>query len=268
MKISIITVNLNNADGLRKTIDSVINQTYTNIEHIIIDGGSTDGSVDVIKEYEPEYKNKQRHLYWVSEPDKGIYNGMNKGIDRATGDYLLFLNSGDYLVADDVIEKFVGFKPVEDIVYGDQYIYIENEEKLITWHNSPKILDTKNIFGPLPHQSMFFKKQIFSMYGAYNEDNRIVSDWEYYLRLFLLTNSTFRKIDMYISIFEDNGLGTVNVDLRNSEREKVIKRLPIGVLELIDIKNRYNDLMFSRPVKLAIMVSNFYKKIKIMLKNE
>src|SRR5690554_5493394 len=97
LKLSIITVNLNNAEGLRKTIDSVINQTYTHFEHIIIDGGSTDGSVEVIKEYEANYKERGIHFYWISEPDKGIYNGMNKGIKEAKGEYCLFLNSGDQL---------------------------------------------------------------------------------------------------------------------------------------------------------------------------
>ena len=89
MKLSVITINFNNRDGLRKTIESVVNQTYNDFEYIIIDGGSTDGSVDVIKEY------ADRIDYWVSEPDKGIYNAMNKGIDVAKGEYCIFMNSGD-----------------------------------------------------------------------------------------------------------------------------------------------------------------------------
>ena len=254
MKVSIITINFNNLEGLKKTVKSVISQTYHDIEYIIIDGASTDGSADYVKE------NKEYFNYWVSEPDKGIYNAMNKGIDHATGDYLLFLNSGDYLVDENVIEKFVSFDPVEDIVYGDQYI--DDNGSLITWYNSPEVLNTKNIFGPLPHQSMFFRNHVFSKYGKYREDNRIVSDWEYYLRLFLLTNTSFKKINMYISIFDYDGLGTVNVDLRTVERKKVVERLPKGVLELIEIKEKYNDLLLSRPVKLAIIISDFYKGIK------
>ncbi len=89
MKLSIITINKNNAYGLRKTIQSVINQTYSNIEYIIIDGASTDGSIDVIKKFEDKID------WWASEPDTGIYNAMNKGIKIATGDYCQFLNSGD-----------------------------------------------------------------------------------------------------------------------------------------------------------------------------
>ena len=101
MKLSIITVNLNNAVGLKKTICSVINQTFLDIEYIIIDGGSLDGSLEIIKEYE------KKITYWVSEPDSGIYNAMNKGIMHANGEYLQFLNSGDWLVNDSIIEKFL-----------------------------------------------------------------------------------------------------------------------------------------------------------------
>ncbi|MFT4805390.1 MAG: glycosyltransferase involved in cell wall biosynthesis, partial [Psychroserpens sp.] len=101
MKLSIITINFNNAVGLKKTIESVVNQTSNDFEYIVIDGGSNDGSVDVIKEYEAKVS------YWVSEVDKGIYHAMNKGILLAKGDYLEFLNSGDILVNETVIQKII-----------------------------------------------------------------------------------------------------------------------------------------------------------------
>ena len=113
--ISIITINLNNKDGLKRTIESVINQTkFDIIEYIIIDGGSTDGSVDLIKQYQDKIS------YWVSEKDTGIYNAMNKGIDASTGEYSLYLNSGDYLYTNDVIEKIMD-KLDKDIVYGNEW---------------------------------------------------------------------------------------------------------------------------------------------------
>ena len=99
MKLSIITINFNDAKGLEKTIQSVINQTYKDFEYIVVDGASTDGSVDVIK----KYSNKLTH--WVSEPDTGIYNAMNKGTRMASGEYCLYLNSGDFLADNDVLEK-------------------------------------------------------------------------------------------------------------------------------------------------------------------
>ena len=98
MKLSIITINRNNAEGLRKTMESVLSQTYRDMEYIVVDGASTDQSVNVIKECVNQLKNEDRRmkLDWMSEPDTGIYNAMNKGIKKATGEYLLFLNSGDW----------------------------------------------------------------------------------------------------------------------------------------------------------------------------
>ena len=112
MRLSVITINYNNAEGLRKTLASVASQTYPHIEHIIVDGGSTDESVDVIREYESSlvlspHRLISSRLKWISEKDKGIYNAMNKGIRMATGEYCQFLNSGDMLAADDVTERMM-----------------------------------------------------------------------------------------------------------------------------------------------------------------
>ncbi len=112
VKLSIITVNLNNSAGLRKTIESIVKQTFKDFEYIIIDGGSTDGSAEVIKEF------ADKITYWVSEPDKGIYNAMNKGILHAKGEYLLFLNSGDWLADDDLLSKVFCEPRTADIIYG------------------------------------------------------------------------------------------------------------------------------------------------------
>ena len=123
MKLSIITINYNNAEGLRKTLASVASQTYADIEHIIVDGGSTDGSVEVIREYEQSLASRlsplASNLKWVSEKDTGIYNAMNKGIRMATGEYIEILNSGDILVADDVTERMMAaLKTHQCKVYG------------------------------------------------------------------------------------------------------------------------------------------------------
>jgi glycosyltransferase involved in cell wall biosynthesis len=112
-KLSIITINYNNADGLQKTIKSVISQTFKNFEYIIIDGHSSDKSIDVIKE------NENYFAYWCSEKDRGIYDAQNKGIQKAKGDYLLFLNSGDCLENEKVLEKVFALTPKEDLLYGE-----------------------------------------------------------------------------------------------------------------------------------------------------
>ena len=110
MKYSIITINYNNADGLRRTIESVVSQTYADYEYLIIDGGSTDGSVNAIKEYEDKIS------YWVSEKDGGIYNAMNKGVKVAHGEYLIFMNSGDVFYNDRVIERIESSQRTDDII--------------------------------------------------------------------------------------------------------------------------------------------------------
>jgi glycosyltransferase involved in cell wall biosynthesis len=116
MKLSVITINYNNCDGLRKTIESVVSQTFTDFEYIIIDGGSTDGSVDVIKEY------AGRIDYWVSERDRGCYHAMNKGVKVAQGEYVIFMNSGDSFYTNDVIDAFVKENPTEDVLCGDMFL--------------------------------------------------------------------------------------------------------------------------------------------------
>ena len=115
MKYSIITVNYNNKNGLEMTIKSVLGQTCKDFEYIIIDGGSTDGSVEVIKKY------ASRIDYWVSEPDKGVYNAMNKGIRKATGDYLNFMNSGDAYHSTSALEIIAGLHSDDDIIIGGYY---------------------------------------------------------------------------------------------------------------------------------------------------
>jgi len=126
-KLSIITVNLNNAEGLRKTIESVVSQTYTDYEYIIIDGGSTDGCVEIIKQYEDKI------TYWVSEPDKGIYNAMNKGILKAKGEYCQFLNSGDWLIKESILHDIFSILPIADIIYGNE----QTEKGIRTYPENP-----------------------------------------------------------------------------------------------------------------------------------
>ena len=119
MKFSIITVNFNNKEGLHNTIKSVINQTFRDFEYIVIDGGSTDGSIDILKKYD-KYIN-----YWISEKDSGIYNAMNKGISKANGEYLNFMNSGDCFYALDVLEKVSKYGYTSDFIVGKDYHYNE-----------------------------------------------------------------------------------------------------------------------------------------------
>ena len=148
LKLSIITINYNNAAGLKKTLDSVASQTCTDFEHIIVDGASTDGSVDIIREYENTLASclspLASRLKWLSESDTGVYNAMNKGIKLAKGEYLLFLNSGDYLVEESVLDKVFANDCVADILCSrcnvsdkGRVVWTSNPPKNITFGFSP-----------------------------------------------------------------------------------------------------------------------------------
>ena len=224
MKLSIITINRNNAEGLRKTIGSVVSQTFKNVECIIIDGASTDGSVDVIKEFENAI------TYWISEPDSGIYNAMNKGIVKASGDYLLFLNSGDYLYNSDVLRKFIESDYDEDVIYGNIRCDFGNGVEVRSYYGEVTLRtfveETINHSG-----CAFIKKELFDKYGLYDEKLKIVSDWKFFLVAIGLGTASVRHVDYVISVFDTNGISNNQVELASNEREKVLKEmLPFRLL--------------------------------------
>ena len=168
--LSIITINRNNALGLENTIKSIENQTYKNFELIIIDGNSTDESVNIIKQHLPIVN------YWISEPDKGIYNAMNKGIAKAIGTFCLFLNSGDCLAKNDSLEVFSkNLTENIDIYYGN--IKYENDLKEYIFNDQLSILDFVN--DSIGHGASFIKTNLFKEFGNYNEENKIIINIRY-----------------------------------------------------------------------------------------
>lgn len=227
-KISIVTINYNNAVGLTSTLKSVINQSFTNYEYIVIDGGSTDGSRQIIEEYASYLS------YWVSEEDKGIYHAMNKGICKAKGQYILFINSGDYLepeILAEIEHELTG----EDIIYGDLYFIFENKGRRLQRYDTP-LTATRFLSSDfsLPHPASFIKRKLF-LDGMYNEDYRIVSDWEFFIKNIILKDCTTKHISIGVSNFLDGGISSTNPDLTKEERQKVLKDLfPPKV---------YNDLL-------------------------
>ena len=210
MKYSIITINYNNRDGLEKTILSVINQTCQDFEYIIIDGGSTDGSVDVIKKY------AYRIDYWVSEPDKGIYNAMNKGILQAHGEYLNFMNSGDCFYNNNILNQFKD-RCDADIIYGN-----------VLWGNvlhtyPPNMSFHEFCIHGYNHQSTFFNAKIFTKY-LYDEDLKIVSDWKLFALVLLDKAFIIKHVEEIIAIFDMNGISS-NREKREEETQSVLKEI-------------------------------------------
>ena len=282
MIISIITINYNNAEGLRRTLASVAAQTYHDIEHIIVDGGSTDGSVDVIKEYvrnvermndeiivRDEARKERMNVIWSSEPDKGIYNAINKGIEIALGrrivnadhttssnslndnrstlnelqsDYIQILNSGDILAADDVTERMenalhsfirstLNDKIDVPILYGNMIKKDYTTGKILGKSGVVEYSLRNYYSSTMNHDCCYIRRDLFDIYGLYDENLKIVSDWKWFLQAIGLGNVKPKYVDIDVTIFDASGISETNLELRNKERRQVLEEvLPPAIL--------------------------------------
>ena len=226
MKLSIITINLNQCAGLRETLASVAAQKFTDYEHIIIDGGSTDGSVDEIRAYErgscrDACRDSCRLKFWISERDTGIFNAMNKGLPHADGEWLLFLNAGDSLHDADVLSDVFNAEHDADVVYGDLTGSGLRRGKHMSF---PANLTLPFLYiASLPHQGAFIKRVCFNG-RCYDERFRIVSDWAFFLRLFL-EGCKFTHIDRTISRFNLDGVsGQARMQRAHRRERKTVLR--------------------------------------------
>lgn len=217
MKISIITINYNNKAGLEKTIDSVRSQTDKNFEYIVIDGGSDDGSVEVI------HKNEDIVDIWVSEHDKGIYNAMNKGVNRASGEYCLFLNSGDFLHAPDVMEKVLVENLESDLIFGRvENFFPDGKKKLYVPRNEMTLMWV--IRTGIHHAGSFIRTSLMKKY-PYDESLKICSDRKFFVQALILDNCTFQNLDFIVSDFEMGGVSNTDNSLTISEYWQVMEDL-------------------------------------------
>jgi glycosyltransferase involved in cell wall biosynthesis len=202
MKLSIITINKDNIAGLKKTLSSVVGQTCKKFEWIIIDGASTDGSGDAIKSCESDIS------FWISEPDTGIYNAINKGIRIATGDYCLFLNSGDYLINTHVINDLfneLAETELADIYYSDM---ITSDNEYVAY---PVNLDLNFlIVNCISHQNSIIRKELFVRHGYYTEKRNLASDREFWIKAMYLYKAKFKHLNTMISVYDRTGDSAVN----------------------------------------------------------
>ena len=186
--LSIITINFNNNNGLQKTIGSVLSQSFEDFEWIVIDGGSTDGSRELIEQYQDSMS------YWCSEPDRGIYHAMNKGVAQAHGDYCLFMNSGDCFYDKDVLGRVVNSSAIEDIIVGK--VSIDKYDHII----SPPPLNGLTLYhlysGAIPHQGAFIRTVLLRKY-PYDENLKISSDWKFFVQTLILDNCSIRILEDY-----------------------------------------------------------------------
>ena len=240
MKFSIITINFNNRNGLQRTIDSVVSQDCRDYEWIVIDGGSNDGSREIIEQ------NHSLFSYWVSEPDGGVYDAMNKGIRVAKGEYCLFLNSGDAFARAKVLGEVAKINDGRDIIAGQ---VTETTGKKIV---PPPSLHFRFLYhNNLPHQGEFIKRDLFETLGLYSTDLRILSDYEFNIKAAFRPVS-YLKIPMNVSIVEAGGMSMTMSDRICAERKIIFGRLlPKSVLE--DYEYWLNPESFSNPVILRLI---------------
>lgn len=213
MRYSVITINYNNKDGLIRTINSVICLSNKDHELIIIDGGSTDGSVEVIKQHATST------TYWVSEKDNGVYHAMNKGVAQAHGDYLIFMNSGDCFHSPDVLNDIVNYQ--EDIICGK---VLKGDFTKPSGHNKPTITLVDLMRRSLPHQAMFIKRELLINH-PYDEKYMILSDWKFCIQAIVFDNCSFRNIDTIVADYDTSGISTNSNGLLPKERELILKEM-------------------------------------------
>ncbi|MDI9341243.1 MAG: glycosyltransferase family 2 protein [Sediminibacterium sp.] len=198
LRLSIITINFNNAKGLDKTLRSVINQSCGSFEYIVIDGGSTDDSIRYLELY------SEAIHYQISEPDTGIYHAMNKGIKAATSQYLLFLNSGDYLAAPDVIEKILPQLDSTAIVYGNLILSGEDKTQTVISPSSFGVYEL--MLSTIWHPTAFIRRDLFLRYGLYNEELSITADYEFFIRCIVRYKQKTKHISTIITVFDLGGV--------------------------------------------------------------
>lgn len=213
--ISIITATYNSAETINDTIKSVLCQTNKDFEYIIVDGGSTDETIDIVKSYESEFSGK---LKWVSEKDKGIYDAMNKGIKMASGDIIGILNSDDYYTSDDILQTIAdAFKCQNvDAIYGDIHFIKDGvPDKCVRYYSSRLFSPFWLRFGFMPaHPSFYCKRDVFDKSGLYRLDYKIGSDYEMMVRLFRKHKISSRYVPKDFVTMRTGGASNSNLQSR------------------------------------------------------
>lgn len=259
--LSIITVNFNNNIGLKKTLESIKQQSYTNYEHIIIDAGSTDGSKATIE----NYKKETPHLtYWVSEPDKGIYDGMNKGIKQAKGEYLYFLNSGDYLQKD--ILSQIPFDGTQ-YIYGDMLLIEEKGKRERIAPDYPTVQFF--FYDSLSHQSCFIHRSLFAN-RIYDIHYKIISDWAHSVQSIIMEKCSYRHLPFIISQCDGTGISSTYINVQSERikwlKENLSEQLYTTIIDAIE----YNGSSFKPLIPRMNLTKRFqyraYKFVRLWFK--
>ena len=258
MRLSIITVSLNNVVGLKRTVASVLQQTSRDFEYIVIDGGSTDGTLEFLQQ------NITTFSYWVSEPDEGIYDAMNKGIKVAQGKYLLFLNSGDTFYANNTLEQFEEeLKVPADLIYGNLQI-MRPDDGIKFIHTYPEKLDFDFFkITSLGHPATFIKRKLFHRYGDYRTDLSIVADWEFFLRTICFHNCSYVRVSKVVATFIEDGISS------QADYQKVhVQQRNTVLSEQFEAVNYHYDKLIENSKSLRAKVNNLDKRLDLLQTNK
>lgn len=218
-KLTIITINFNNRIGLIKTIESIQKQTFSDFEFIVIDGGSTDGSVEVLKETSIITK-------WISEKDNGVYHAMNKGIKMASSKYINFMNSGDEFYSNDTLTQLSELLDADyDVFYGNTLYY--NDDNYRREEIPPAELSFSYLYNfGINHQASFIKRSLFEDSFFYNENYKICADWEFFMYNLCIRNASYKYKNIFICNYDFSGISAnpKNLQLFHDEKEQTIKK--------------------------------------------
>ena len=223
MKVSIITVVWNNKETIKDAIDSVLNQTYKDIEYIIVDGASTDGTIDIVNSY------KDKISKFISEKDNGLYDAMNKGIQLSNGDIIGMLNSDDFYIDEFVIENVIKEFEAKDVdsVYADLvYVNPGNLDKVVRFYDSSYFSPGKFAYGWMPaHPTFFVKKEIYERYGVFRTDLKIGADFDILVRFLYIYNISFSYMREVLVKMRTGGVSTSfnSIWINNIEQLRVCR---------------------------------------------
>jgi glycosyltransferase involved in cell wall biosynthesis len=271
LKLTIVTINYNNLEGLKRTVDSVVNQTWKEFEYIVIDGGSTDGSATYIEGQSINID------YCISEHDSGIYHAMNKGIKEATGDFLIFMNSGDVFYNETIIDSLVSqLKSTDEIIYGDVLLRNKkiNTERI---QKHPEKLFFSYFYNQtICQQACLIKRSLFDSIFYFNENYKISSDWEFLIYAIYIEKVHTRKIDLLVSIYDTTGVSG-NPDFRKiaaKERKQTINKYFPLFKEDYELLKSFSSYRFRQlkqienSVFFRKLISVIFRVIIVMLPNK
>lgn len=211
MVISIVTATFNSGVTLHHTFKSVLNQSFKDIEYIVIDGQSKDNTLDIIREYEPKFGGRMK---WISEPDNGLYDAMNKGITMATGDVIGILNSDDFYTSDDILSRVADEIKDVDAVYGDiHYVNESDLTKCVRYYSSKGFRRWKMRLGFMPaHPSFYCRRAVYSRYGLFDTDFKIAADFEQLLRLIYINRIYIKYLPIDFVTMRTGGVSSSGIE--------------------------------------------------------